>query len=150
MLYTLACTNLCARYNSTFTNEVKRLSMGATAQAGAEIIVKHCNLPITPQAYLEEIGEEYIKVFKNVGYMPGAVELVKHFHQHRIPQAIATSSKTSSFKMKTVGKDDIFGLFEHILLASDDPEVKHGKPAPDSYLIAATRFRSKPNDMKNV
>jgi len=124
--------------------------MGRTAQAAAEVIVDLCSLPITPEIFMTEINEEYDRVFQNVDYMPGAKELVQHFHRHKIPQAIATSSKTSSFRMKTSGKDDIFGLFEHILLATDDPEVKHGKPAPDSFLIAAHRFKVKPDYMNSV
>jgi len=124
--------------------------MGRVAQACAEVVIGNCNLPLSVPDYLEEVTIEYNKVFQNVDFMPGAAELVKHFHAHEIPIAIATSSKRETFELKTKGKDDIFGLFHHIVLASDDPEVKKGKPAPDSFLVAAQRFKHPPLDMKNV
>lgn len=37
-----------------------------------------------------------------------------------------------------------------IVLAGDDPEVKHGKPAPDPYLITMRRMNPVPKDPKSV
>lgn len=125
--------------------------MGRTGQESAEIICRELQLPITPDQYLEQINEEYSKVFSNgVSFMSGAEELVKHLHKNSIPIAIATSSKRSTFEMKTRKLKHIFNLFEPILIASDDPEITRGKPDPQTFLVCASRFAVKPNDMSNV
>jgi pseudouridine-5'-monophosphatase len=74
----------------------------------------------------------------------GAEKLVKHLHQHKVPIAIASGSDHHNFELKTVNHRDLFGLFHHAVLSSSDPEVKHGKPAPDCFLIAAARFPEPP------
>lgn len=58
--------------------------------------------------------------------------------------AIATSSTKDSYDLKTAKLQDFFKLMNHIVTGGSDPEVKHGKPAPDIYLVCASRFPDKP------
>ena len=51
--------------------------------------------------------------------------------------------------MKTTNKEALFDLFSHYV-CSDDPELKHGKPAPDIFQLAASRFPNKPSSSSNV
>ena len=150
-LYTLAISKICEKYGSEFTPEAKTKAMGRTALEAAKSVIESCNLPITPEQYVKELDEQYETVFAHVKYMPGAESLINYLHASGFPQAIATSSTRDGYLLKSKDQQESFNrLFEHILTASSDPEVKEGKPAPDSFLVAAKRFKNPPLSMKNV
>lgn len=65
-----------------------------------------------------------------------------------MPIAVATSSGEHSVKVKTTKHKELFNLFNHIVMASSDPEVQHGKPEPDIFLVCAKRFLDQPDPSK--
>lgn len=52
-------------------------------------------------------------------------------------------SDTYAFGKKMQNHGDFLQMFSHHVLAGDDPEVKHGKPSPDIFLVCASRFSTK-------
>mgnify|MGYP003477266957 FL=1 len=83
----------------------------------------------------------------------GAERLICHLYTNNIPICVATSSTAESFKIKTKKHAAIFKMFNFIVTGGSDKEVKRGKPYPDIFLIAASRFKDKPkpeNVTKNV
>jgi len=76
---------------------------------------------------------------------PGAPELVEGLRAARVPMAIATSSRAASVKKKRSKHDKMFQSIIEIV-TGDDPNVKHGKPAPDIYLVAAKRLGVHPSE----
>ncbi|KAF6091328.1 pseudouridine 5'-phosphatase [Phyllostomus discolor] len=82
-------------------------------------------------------GKQYTWAVKSL--VMGVERLIRHLRKHGVPMAVATSSGTGSFEVKTLRHKELFGLFDHIVLG-DDPEVKNGKPEPDIFLACAKRF----------
>lgn len=78
--------------------------------------------------------------------------MVKHLYENNIPIALATSSGKESVEVKTTHHQELFSLFMHKVMGSTDPDVKEGKPAPDIFLVAASRFPDAPNpeDVRNI
>jgi len=70
--------------------------------------------------------------------------LLHHLYDNNIPFALATSCSQKSFDTKTLLHGEVFRLFEHKVIGPADPEVKHGKPAPDIFLVGARRFSDCP------
>lgn len=62
--------------------------------------------------------------------------------------ALATSSGAESVVAKFSKYQDLYKLFSHIVMASSDPDIKQGKPAPDVFLAAAKKFPDSPDPEK--
>jgi HAD superfamily hydrolase (TIGR01509 family) len=141
--YTEATQDIARRYGKTFDWSVKSLVIGKRALDSATILTQSLDLPITPAEYLSERNEVLNRLLLQAEPQPGAVQLTEHLHRHRIPQAVASSSDRRTFEIKTARHRNWFSLF-HCVVLGDDPAVVHGKPAPDIFLVAATRLNAAP------
>lgn len=52
---------------------------------------------------------------------------------------VGTGSYKQTFDLKTQRHGEIFSMMHHVVMG-DDPDVKHGKPSPDIFQVAANRF----------
>ena len=125
------------------------LIMGTTALESVKIVIKRLKLPITPEEFNKLLDVEYEKVFPMVNFLPGVERLLQHLKRHSVPMAICSSSKKTSFDLKTSHFGDKFKpgamYFNHVVLASNDGEIKRSKPFPDSFLVCKSRFRPEPD-----
>jgi len=141
--YTEATETIVAQYGKHFDWSIKAQMMGKNARAAAEILVEKLALPITPEAYLAQRKPLLEKLFPSAQALPGTRELTQHLHQHNIPQAIATSSHQHFFELKRQPHDAWFALFE-VVVVGDDPAIGQSKPAPDIFLVTASRLDADP------
>jgi HAD superfamily hydrolase (TIGR01509 family) len=143
--YTEVSQRIAARYGKVFDWSVKSLMIGQRAADSARIITKALDLPMTAEEYLVARQPILESLFPLAEPMPGAIRLTKHLHRHGIPQAVATSSDRRHYALKTSRHQDWFRIFEHVVIG-DDPEIKHGKPAPDIFLLTARKLGISPAD----
>ncbi|KAL1470039.1 hypothetical protein MTO96_040708 [Rhipicephalus appendiculatus] len=57
---------------------------------------------------------------------------------------MTTSTMPHAFALKMAHHRSVLSLFNHVLILGRDPEVKHGKPNPDIFLVAASKFYDHP------
>ena len=114
--------------------------MGMKEAESGRLLIDDLDLPITVDEYLATLKPLLEEKLPNARLMPGAERLIRHLHKHKVPIALASGSDNWGFERKTVNHKELFSLFSNVVLSSDDPDVKHGKPAPDCFLIAAKRF----------
>ena len=98
------------------------------------MMVDNYKLPISPDDWIRKSKEKYDSLFPDVSCLPGVTKLVHHLAKHKIPIAVASSSSTSSFKLKTMKHSGLFSMFDAIVLG-DDPRVLNAKPSPDIFQV---------------
>lgn len=144
-VYDKIIIDIAAQYDKEYTRDIRLRILGTPEEDTARIAVTEMGLPISPEEFLVIYKKKVFQELQNPALMPGAKELVKHFYKNEIPIAVATSSSQDGMELKTKHHQDLFKMFHHIVCGSTDPEVKKGKPAPDIFLVCASRFPDKPH-----
>ena len=116
--------------------------LGSTERRSCEVCVTDLKLNCTLDQFITDFRKLSMERLESVEFMPGAERLIRHLHASKVPICVATSSGEESVALKTKRHQEVFKLFHHITKGTD-PEVKEGKPAPDIFLLAASRFDPK-------
>lgn len=151
--YHLALCEVASRYGAKFTYSIKVDMMGTKPIEGAILCLERLGLSgkLKPEDFVAEYEAEMKKNCHKIKLLPGAERLIKHLSDKNIPISIATGSAQSGFERKTGHIGDILRKpFSHHVFAGSDPEVKRGKPHPDVFQIAASRFKEPPKSPQNV
>lgn len=144
-VYDKIINDIAHQFGKEYVTEVKLKVLGTPEQDTAKILIRELDLPLSSEEFLLMYKLKVKEELQNPSLMPGAKELVFHLHKHNIPMGVATSSSQEAMEIKTKHLQEVFKLFHHIVCGSSDLEVKHGKPAPDIFLVCASRFPDKPD-----
>lgn len=147
-VYLASITDVLKNHGKEYPKDLRLRVMGTVPINTATIIVKELEMDMDPEDLLAEFHENQIVRMENVPFLPGAERLIDHLHANNVPIAVATSSGKDTFRVKTAQYQHVFSKFHHIVLGSADSEVKRGKPAPDIFLVCASRFDDKPSPDK--
>lgn len=141
-LYTKATQEVVAPFGKVFDWSVKAQLMGRDALTSARTLVSALQLPISAEEYLARKEPLLTALFPSAGEMPGASRCVKALQQRGVGLAVATSSSSEHFRLKTQ-RHTWFELFDAVV-CSDHEGVERLKPAPDIFLVAARKLRAEP------
>ncbi|KAM3176386.1 hypothetical protein ACTXT7_006596 [Hymenolepis weldensis] len=140
-IYTEQLSKYLARHGKVFTYKAKCLMMGRKPLEAAEALKQEYNLPMSKEEVLEDYRRELpLEIWHTVSLMPGARKLIEYLSKNSVGIAIATGSSSNQVLHKMWNFKDVWQNVHHVVAAGDDPEVKHGKPAPDVFEVALGRF----------
>lgn len=124
-----------------FTWELNKKTLGLRGEDWVPLVLRELQIEdrISVNSFLSEWEASLGLLIDQVELMPGAIDLIAYFKKMEIPLAIATSSHAASFSRKRDRHRDFFENFQ-VFICGDDPELMHGKPAPDIYLMAANQL----------
>jgi beta-phosphoglucomutase len=127
---------LAAKHGVEFTDEQFARTFGQTSR---EIIRNLWGSEVSDEE-IEEYDAEKEAIYRdmiedNVPVMPGAIELVQSLHAAGLILAVATSGPPENLAL-VLGRT---GLKEYFTATINGFDIKHGKPAPDCFLLAAER-----------
>lgn len=150
--YSKATNQVAESYGKTFNDDHKMEVVGLPPRLCSQRILDILQLPLSLDQFMSHVDEKVVEILPQVDLMPGSEKLIRHFQQHSIPMAIATSSPSCKFVDKTRRYQELFHsgkFFSHFVLG-DDPQVTRHKPHPEPYLVCADRFETKPEGPSRV
>jgi pseudouridine-5'-monophosphatase len=142
-IYTEVTNRITSRYGKVFDWSVKANMLGRPAMDSAEYLIDALDLPILPEDYLAERAPMLEEMLATANAMAGAEAFTRELRARGVPMAIATSTDTRLFAVKTDRHRAWFSIFDAIV-CGDDPRVRRGKPAPDIFLAAAQGLGAAP------
>ena len=143
--YTQVTRDIVAAYGKTFDWSVKSNMIGRPSRESALYLVDALSLPISADDYLAMREKALAVLFPAASEKAGAEAFTRRLHERGVQQAVATSSEQKLFDLKTQRHGAWFALFS-VTVTGDDPRVRHGKPAPDIFLVAADALGIAPGD----
>ncbi len=90
------------------------------------------------------IYQSLIKEFTKENVSEGALELLKSLKENNIKIGLASVSKNAPFLLEAMEISEYFDV------VVDPREIKHGKPAPDIFLMAAKKLGAAPENCIGV
>lgn len=143
-LYDQVGQELLSRRNQSFSNELKMQLMGLPGPVAYQLIIDEFELSDSIETLQNESDEIFSELLpRGIKMLTGLEDVLLLIESLDLPKAIATSSHMG-FASKALGVFDLEPRFQFVLTPSD---VTHGKPHPDIYLEAASRFGIEPSQM---
>lgn len=140
-LYRAAWQQAAAELGYTLTDALHGRIMGRNA-AGADQVIMEAFGPSFPLETFRARRRQIEAAFqgKAAPKKRGLDELLDFFDSQNVPKAVATSTRRSTALLQLGAA----GLLDRFVAIAAGDEVKHGKPAPDIFLLAAARAGVEP------
>jgi HAD superfamily hydrolase (TIGR01509 family) len=143
-LYAEAGETVLRRRGKTYDAELREKMMGRPVVDALQLMIDCHTLPDTIDDLMCECKTVLDDLMaKSLAPMPGVERLLNALDAANIPIAVATSAtpEYADYVLSTLG---LKPRFKFILTAAD---IRHGKPNPQVYLLAAKRLGIEPREM---
>lgn len=135
--YVEAMDEVLASLGRTVSPELHRAIMGTGVEDTWTIVVRELDLPGGIEDYIPPYDRALVRRLSKLDRpLPGVVSLVSKLRERRVPIAVASSSWTGWVEALLSG----IGLRDAFDALASATEVTHPKPAPDLYLLAASKL----------
>lgn len=143
-LYQYVGGEILRRRGKAMTGELLDAMMGRPGSVALQIMIDAHELQDTVDGLARETDEVFETLLDDrLKLMPGLVELLGELERAGLPKAIATSSGPD-FVRNLLDRFSLASRFQFILTSAD---ISQGKPHPEIYLLAATRFGLRPEQL---
>ena len=143
-LYSEVGRELMRRRGVDYPDDLCHAVMGTPPEASFTTMIRWFSLPDTWQELQEESDAIFLELVKGgFDMMPGLPELLAEIERLGLPKAVCTSS-SPKLVAPVLAYHNMAPRFDFILTAVD---VIQGKPNPEMYLKAASRFGIEPSTM---
>lgn len=143
-LYFRVGTRLMERRGFAYTAELCAAVMGTPPRKSFETMIAWYNLPDSWQDMHRESDATFFELLdETLAPMPGLMDLLDFLERRGIPKCICTSSSRHVLE-GVLARFDLQPRFAFTITADD---ITHGKPNPEIYLAAASRFGIPPGEM---
>jgi pseudouridine-5'-monophosphatase len=139
---------------NTFTRSIRAQLIGVPGSSNGDVFHRWAKLPIPREQWGRESSEKMRMQYPDCEPLPGAERLLSNLSrarnassEDRIGLALATSSKSHTYELKTSNPrtERLLSFFHpDRRVLGDDPRLGEGraKPAPDIYLVALQALNS--------
>lgn len=145
--YTICINRVLAEYSRPpLPWSIKAQLQGRPGPVASKIMHDWAQLPIPRDEYNSKVRAHQKDVFPDCKPLPGVPELLHTLQRSPVEIALATSSHSEQFQLKTRHQQDLFEVFAHEQrVLGDDVRIKpgRGKPAPDIWHVALGTINDK-------
>ena len=126
--------------NIPFSRSINHKLRGVSRMESLTIILEHAHKAYSEEekTNLAEMKNSYyvesLKSLNETHILPGVMQVINKMKKMGIKIAIGSSSKNTKRILKQIKLDKTFDAI------ADGDDVTHGKPAPDIFLVAATKL----------
>ena len=136
-----AARDYLADRGKEFTSEMMSVMIGRRAEEAGPALKRLAGLSEPPEVFMAELRALFFdRLDAEVQPLPGVAALLDHLDRREIPAGVATSSRRA-YAERLLKNHNLIHRFVFILGAED---VSKGKPDPEIYLTAASRFAIEP------
>ena len=136
-LFFRVSSDMLAARGKVFTPEIMEAMLGRRAVDAGHVIKTMTGLDEPVEELLADVRQRfYAEVDTAVHPTPGLFVLLDRLGRKQVPLAVATSSGRA-YAERLLNHHGLFNRFQFVLSAED---VSRGKPDPEIYTKAATRF----------